>query len=321
MSYRSTITYLIAVLILVAFYLYDTRTQEKKEKAKEEAKQLFQINADHLDTITLKKGDATIVLKRRGVTDRQEWEIMAPIQAKTENFTVRRLIDTLIDLKYVRLISEKAEDMTQFGLDRPIFTLSYQTKEQVGSLTFGHRSPIEDGFYAVKREDKKVYIISTNDKETLDKTLFDLRDKRLFSLETGKVNRIVIDRGARKWVLFKKEGRWVFEGDEAFKIDKGKVESLLRRTLWEEAKSFEEEEAGDLKPFGLDKPNVRLFLSDGKKSEEMIVGNPLKDDKKGRIYAKMVGRPQVITVRKFFIEDLPKTKNDLKEEVTEKEEK
>lgn len=311
MKYRSTIVYLVAAIILVGFYIYETRTEKKEGEAREEAKQIFQIGANRLDSITLIRDKQIIKLEKSGVTDQQKWEITAPIRTETEKFLVGRIADKLAKLKSSRVISENAEDLTQFGLNKPVFTISYTSDKGDGSLSFGFRSPIEDGFYA--GEGKKVYLIATSDKELLDKTLFDLRDKRLFTIDTDRVNRMIIDRESEKWTLFKKEGRWFFEGDEGLKIDRDRIESAIRRIIWEEASSFEKEMAYDLKTCCLDSPKARIILSDGKKSEEIILGGRVKDDKKDEIYAKMRGRPQIVTVRSRFLEDLPKTKDEIKE--------
>ena len=41
MKYRSTIIYLVAVILLVGLYLYETRKGQREEKAREEAKLLL----------------------------------------------------------------------------------------------------------------------------------------------------------------------------------------------------------------------------------------------------------------------------------------
>jgi len=313
LKYRSTIVYLVAAIILVGLYIYETRTEKKEGEAREEAKQIFQIGANRLDSITLIRDKQIIKLEKSGVTDQQKWEITAPIHTETEKFLVVRITNKLAKLKYSRIISENAEDLTQFGLNKPAFTISYTSGKGDGALSFGFRSPIEDGFYAGEGKGKKVYLITISDKELLDKTLFDLRDKRLFTFDTDRVNRMVIDRESEKWTLFKKEGRWFFEGDEGLKIDRDRMESAIRRIIWEEASSFEKETADDLKTYCLDRPKACIILSDGKKSEELILGGHVRDDKKDEIYAKMRGRPQIVTVRSRFLEDLPKTKDEIKE--------
>lgn len=313
MRYRSTIIYLIAAVILSGIYFYETRSEKEAEKIKEKFRLLVQLQHDQPDTITLKKENQLIRLVKSGTTEDQKWEITSPIHAETDKVIINRLNDALIKLKYTRIILDKTDDLTQFGLDKPVFIISYAAGGVKNFFSFGHKSPVEDGFYVIKGETKKVYLIKSADKEALDKGIFDLRDKTLFSLEADEVTRITIDRESGRWLLNKKDDRWIFGEDKDLKIDRTKIESLIRRTLWLEAASFEKETADDLKPFGLDKPSARIFLSDGRKSEEIIFGNDLKDDQKGRIYAWMRSKPLILTVEKKVLENLPANIDEIKE--------
>jgi hypothetical protein len=83
---------------------------------------------------------------------------------------------------------------------------------------------------------------------------------------------------------------------------------------WEEAKSFEAEEAGDLGPFGLDRPLYRIVLADDVKQEELLVGSVADDGEDGNHYVKMTGRPQIMTIKGRFIEELPSSEDDIRQE-------
>ena len=98
------------------------------------------------------------------------------------------------------------------------------------------------------------------------------------------------------------------EGAEDLKIDPEKMEVFVRPTLWAEAQSFEKEEAADLEPYGLDPPQARVILSDENRTEEISYGKEAAPD---RVFAMVKGKPQVVTVRKRLLDDLPQTKEDL----------
>jgi hypothetical protein len=314
--------YLAAATVLVCLYIFDVQREDKKEKMRESAKLIFRMEADHLDSVTLRKGKHSVILDKSGVTDQAGWRVVSPLSTGTDDFAVEQLKNRLARLKYQKIISENAADLSQFGLDQPGFTVTYATnaKEEV-SLSFGFRSPIEDAFYASKGNEKKIYLIAAGDREDLDKSLFDLRDKGLFTIESHNVNQVVIDGRPGTWVLSKKDGKWLIDGEEDFRIDQDKVASLIRRTLWEEASSFENEKADDLRPYGLERPRARITFSDGQKSEQILLGDDFKPDEEERIYAMMVGKPQVVTVKKKILEDLPGKKDEIKEKEEKDEEK
>ena len=314
MKSRSTFIYLIIAVLLVAFYFYETRKQEKTKTAEEKTKTLFQVNADEVTTLLLKGGGQEIRLEKKGGT----WAILYPVAAGVDSFALSRLLTRLTGLKFLRIIAESPGDLSEFGLRRPGASITFRAGPQENTLLIGSISPIEKGYYASKGSDKNVYLIAGDDKRALDRPLLELRDKKLFTLKTDRIRRVIIERKGRPWVLDKKEGRWIFEGHEDLKMDPEKVEGFVRATLWAEAQSFEKEEATDLKPYGLDVPQAVVRLSDEEQTEEIVYGHESPPD---RIFAMVQGKPQVVTVGKRLLDDFPKTIEDLagkekKEEAT-----
>ena len=306
MKYRSTLIYLILAVLLLAFYLYETREEEKKKNAEEATQALFQVKPDDVTSLLLKSGDQEMRFEKRSGT----WEILHPVRSGVDSFALTRLLTRLTGLKSLRLITESPKDFSEFGLQQPALSITFRAGDQDNTLLIGSVSPIEKGYYVAKGSERKVYFISGDDKTALDRPLLELRDKKLFTLKTDLVRRVIIERKGERWVLDKKDGRWLFEGDEDLKIDSEKVEVFVRPTLWAEAQSIEKEDAADLKLYGLDHPVARISLSSEEQTEEISYGNDAPPE---RIFAMVKGKPQVVTVRKRLLDDLPKTKEDLVE--------
>jgi len=313
LRYRSTILYLVAALLLVGLYLYDIHQDKKKEQEEQTAKVLLGIKADQIEGIILAGGKEAIELQKTEGTDKNAWNITAPIHATADSLAIEGLKNRLANLKYTRVIAEKADDLARFGLDAPSFIITYNAGKVSGQLAFGSLTPLEDGYYVKKDKDKRIYLVDKFDKQEFDKDLFELRNKRLFTLSPVKVNRFIIDRGKDKWVLIRKEGQWRFENDESFRGDTKKIDALVRKFARAEATSFEKETVEDMAPFGLDSSAVVVTLSDGKKSQSILLGNPVKQ-KQTRIYAKIKGQPQLVTVNKWLLSDIPQNPDEIREE-------
>jgi hypothetical protein len=204
-------------------------------------------------------------------------------------------------------------DLAQFGLDYPSLIITYNTDGDTGTLSIGAQSPIEYGFYATTHNERRVYLISTEDKETLDKGLSELRDKMLFTLKPEKVERFMIEREAARWALIKKKGAWLCEDDKGFRVAQKRVNSLVERFAWAQAFSFEKETVDSLEPFGLHRPKARITLSDGERTQVILLGSTLTQHDT-KIYAKMERRPQVVAVGKWLLDGLPHKKTAIKEE-------
>ena len=312
MSYRAIIFYLVAAILLGGIYLYEIRQDKKKAEVQEAAKSLLKMPSDSLERIVIKRETGTITLQKKVAPHDKNWEITAPIYSTTDNAAVLSLINKLADLKYTRIIAENSGDLAQFGLVHPVLIITYKTATASGKLTFGSESPIEYSFYATKDGLEKVYLISVSDKKILDKDLFELRDKRLFTLEPEKVKRFIIEREATKWVILSKKGRWVFEDDDDFRIDQKKVNSLVTSISLAHALSFEKQAAIDLDTFGLKSPKARITISDGEKREQIVLGSISKENDT-RLYAMMEGRPQPVLVGRWLLDSLPQNREAIKD--------
>jgi hypothetical protein len=300
-------------MALVAFYLFETNKETKEKSAKEEAKLLVPFKPDQLDSIILRRGKESIALEKGRDAGSRAWEIVSPLHASTDAFALSGLTRKLSELKFERLITGNAKDLAEFGLDKPALKITYKAGKHEGMIALGSKSPISYGVYATTGEGKKVYVIAGSDKQELDKSLFDLRDKKLLTLETDKVNRVIIEGRTTKWILNRKDDRWFLEGDESLKIDREKVETFVRPIVWAEALSFEKEEAVDLKPYGLDIPSAQVVLSDGSRTEELIFGQVANSKREESIYAMVRGKRQIVTVRKRLLESLPTEKDQIRE--------
>jgi hypothetical protein len=320
LKYRTTLIYLVAVMILGAVYVFETRMERKRQEAEEQDKKIFQLEGERLSRITITKEDQIITVQESGVTEPARWMITAPIRAFADDFEVDRLADKLAELDYVRVVEEKAADLAPFGLEKPALNVAFSTLRGTESLRIGSESPLEDAFYARKNDEDKVYLIASMDRDHLEKTLFELRDKRLFAIEYHSASGLGIERETGKWSFFKREGKWLLEGDEGFRVDQEKLESILMRILWLEASSFAGEKTADLKSYGLDRPRTRITVSDGDRTEAMRLGDPVPVEGAEAVYAMVSGRAQVVTVGKKLLQDLPRAKEDFQKREVKKEE-
>jgi hypothetical protein len=300
-TYRSTFIYLMVVLLFLGFFLFETRRDEKKERAQETMKALFSFQTEALTRLSFRTDNQEIVAEKN---QDGEWEITAPLHAPADPFALSRVKNTLGGLQYLRIISKDPRDLSEFGLDPPSFVITYHTGDEEGSLAFGHKSPVEDGFYARRGADRTVYLIWRPDKSDLEKTLFDLRYKSLFTLRTDQVERLAIERSGQRWILNQRENTWFLIGQEHLVVNQVKLVDLLHITMAAEALSFVLEDADDLAPYGLDQPQARVTVSGAGQTEEILYGAPLEER---AVYAMIAGKPQILAVPRRLLDDLPKT--------------
>lgn len=314
MKYRTTIVYLVALLLLAGVYYWDVRREKQEQAQEEEAKTLFQLESEDIERITLERGEETIAITRIA-EDKSDntWTITAPVATAADDYSVNRISSLLPSLKYTRIMEEDAGNLDAFGLDPPALTLAWETEDRRGSLWVGEESPIEKDFYAKKGDENRIFLITAAYKETLDMDLYDLRDKRLFTLTSDEVTRFRYQRPSGSWT-FTKSGAttWALEGDAEFPLDSERINAAVRHLTWAEAASFEQEHVNSPEPYGLDSPSHRIELFDGKTSEELLVGKAVESGDEARRYARMDSRPQVLTVPETLLQDLPASSEEIR---------
>jgi hypothetical protein len=302
---------LIAALIVTGLFFYDRYRSEEKKRQEDESKLLFKADFDQLLKIDLERGDNRISLNKPGSQGKDRWMIVEPVHTAAEKFAVESLKRDLSSLSFSRLISETPENFSQYGLEKPSLIIKISSQKQTETISFGDKNPSGDGYYASTGRDNKVYLVDKNTKDKIAVNLFQLRDKKLFSIPFEHIDEFSIERDSEKWVLVKNEGKWQYKDDSTFEVDSSRVDSLVRMFTISQASSFEKEIAEDLKPFGLDKPAAVIGLSGEKAHEAMLLGKSSEKDET-KIFAKMKGKSSIVSVDKWLLSDLPEHKVLLK---------
>jgi len=195
------------------------------------------------------------------------------------------------------------DKIKDFGLDKPIFTLEFQAAGQTHQLRFGHKAPGEQSIYAQKDDDSRILLIRLPDKETLNRSLTDLRSKKIFSLTPEKVTEIRLVRKDGSLILRKAAAsEWAPENNPSLKLRTDKINTLLGQVSGAKALEFVAEKADDLKKYGLaPSPALRLTLLAGNQEETLLLGSKQGD----RYYAQISGTAPIMLVDQTLPEKLP----------------
>jgi hypothetical protein len=301
MSPRRLLAFLAVFLVVGAAYFLVTWSETRKELAEQAAKRLYQVKEADITTLTLKKGTDAIQLERKD----QAWQITRPIQAKADQDIVRSLLTALAFLNKNRELGQE-KDLKPFGLDNPAFILEFMANSKAHHLLVGSPTPGNQGFYVLKDQNQDVMVISSADKQSLDRPLTALRDKRLVDFPVDKVKGLKIRIGSFEVDLEKTApATWQWLGRDQFKVRTDRVESLLRRLDLARIKEFVSEapSSKDLAAFGLaPRPKGEVTLEQEKQKATIILGDPRKDE----IYARKGSAGPVFVVEDRLKKDLEK---------------
>ncbi len=161
------------------------------------------------------------------------WQITSPETLAADQEAVSSLLSTLSPLSSTRLLEEKASDLASYGLITPALELEILLKgNKTQKLLIGDQTPSGSAYYAMLAGDPRLFTLASYNKTTLDKTLSDLRDKRLLTADFDKVSQIELIRqppGKRQDITFaRNKDAWQVLKPKSWRADSDKVEDLIR---------------------------------------------------------------------------------------------
>ena len=250
------------------YYLIDIPSANKEKEAKEQSERIVLFEKNQVTNISLLFNDSKISLKK----EEDSWNVTEPVKAKSDANEVDSLLNTIKDAKYSRIIEEAPKKLTPFGLKKPKLTLTLGLKEKGDtSIHIGNDSPIGSGLY-IKLSNKPAVLLSSISRKDLNKSVYELRDKRILNFSTDLISKVTINRGGTKISFKKKEDNWLIKSGELnSKAEKSEVANLLSSIDLGKIKSFVEEYPEDLTKFGLGKPSIKITLREKENANSYIL--------------------------------------------------
>lgn len=221
---------LVAVVLLAVLggaIWYSNKKQAQKEKVPADTSpKIVSIPESQFREIRLQKtGAEPVVLKR----DNGKWALTAPQPLPADPDASSSLVSTLSSVTADKTIEDNATDLAGYGLASP--TLKAQVIEMDGKqveFAVGDDTPTNSGAYAKVAGDPHVYTVASYIKTSLDKTVNDLRDKRLLTFDSDKLTRLKLAAKGPA-IVFGKNGQneWQIVEPRPLRADSGQVEALL----------------------------------------------------------------------------------------------
>jgi hypothetical protein len=304
-SFRSLFV-LVALLGGVLAYLYFVDAKKPVDQTEEKPKVFAGLESDKIEELkvsTIAGGVASLQKAADG------WKLTEPTAAKADESEVNGITSNLSSVTIERVVDEAPKNLGDYGLKEPVTEVSFKAKgdKAFRTLQLGTKTPTGGDMYAKLAHDKKVFLVQGYLESTFNKQPFDLRDKRILTIDRDKVDRVEVVNGDSTIALTKGAGDWKITTPVEARGDFGAIEGLVSRLQSAEMKSVATENATDLKQYGLDKPAVVATISLGSARAQLALGS--KTDK-GDVYARDVSKNIVVTVGSDLLTELQKGAND-----------
>jgi hypothetical protein len=250
---------------------------------------ILKLDADKITALKRERGAETLDVVKKA----DHWQIVMPGTHAADDAILQTLVAELAQLRAKKIVAYPAKDVKQFGLDAPsaVVTVSVASgpdKTDARKLLIG-KAVDEKGngeCYARVDGSDMVAILPARLAEHLLAAHVQFRDRLLAKVPA--VGKLVQERGARKATFVNKDNAWTMTQPLEAGVEQAELQDLARSFGDLRAGKLETEKAGDLKTYGLDRPQVQwqIFAPDGAKPAlTLLVGSKEKDG--NRVYAKL----------------------------------
>ena len=223
---------LIAIIVLAAltgtlYWSEHHKSAENSAQASAETPpKILALKESDINKVDLMKSSGDVVLAR---DNSGNWAITAPKPLRVDQSVVNTMVSALSSLSADRLIESNAGDLSQYGLTQPAVEVAISEKGNKGQkLLFGDSTPTGSAVYAKLDGDPRVFTVATYTKNNIDKSVNDLRDKRLLPVESDKISRLELITKKQDIEFGRSKDEWQIVKPKPLRADAMRVEDLVR---------------------------------------------------------------------------------------------
>jgi len=298
---------LLAAIVGGAKYWEKRKAAEPPESTKSSEK-LLPVDIKNIQSITIKNSSGDFLTCRR---EGDGWTISDPQKVASDKAAVESLLTSLTGATVDQVVDPKPASLRDFGLDVPALTLEVATdaKPEKFSLSLGDETPTGGGVYALVGGNPRVITLASFLKSSLDKKMFDLRDRRVVTIPSDQINRIEVAGKSGRWTLAKNpQGIWDLVLPPAVRADRFTAEGIVSRLESGKMQSVVSEEKRNTGKYGFGAPEATLKVSGAGVTQTLTVGKM----EGSRYYAMNSALDPVFTVEANFLSDYEKPASDIR---------
>jgi hypothetical protein len=230
MKIRGLIIAALVLLVLVALLSWSNRhkAEESAKPSADTPPAILKLDEAAIHGIELKKKGAPPILLAKATSG--EWRIDRPEPLRADQTTVSSLLSTLSNLNSERVVEDKATNLGTYGLAAPALEVNLTEKDgRSEKLLLGDDTPASSGVYAMLAGNARVFTLANYNRSAIDKSLSDLRDRRLLPASADKISRIELLREGQDLEFGRNKDAWQILKPRPLRADSTKVADLARQ--------------------------------------------------------------------------------------------
>ncbi len=237
------------------------------------------------DKVTVTRGDRKAEFAKVDGT----WKMTAPVAADAEQGELDALIAAAANLRADELVTEKAKDLKEYGLDAPVAAVKfYNGDKEVRSVLVGKKGADGRAFAKLEAADAVVLF----DAGLTAKLLGEYRKRAAWAgVDASQVQSVAVSSGDSNFAFTKLGPVWVDQQKPEDQPDAAKVTDTLATLAGLKAERFVTDKDADLKLYGLDKPSrVIVVTQQGGMAKTLQLGGEVGGTNGKQVYAKVADK-------------------------------
>jgi len=230
MKIRGLLIAFLVLLILggVLYWSDHHKVAEGSSKPADAPPQILKLDESSAAKLEIRRRDAEPIMLIRASSG--NWQITGPRALAADQSAVSSLISALSSLNAERVVEDKGTDLKRYGLDHPILSADLIDKSNARyELQIGDDTPTSGASYAMLAGDPRIFTIPNYVKSSLDKSVNDLRDKRLVTLNPDKISRVELIRAGQVIEFGRDKDEWQILRPKPLRADGAQVGDLIRK--------------------------------------------------------------------------------------------
>jgi Domain of unknown function (DUF4340) len=230
MKLRSLTLSTVVLLALVGTLYWSEHRKSKEDTtvSADSSPAILKLDEGSIAQLDLKKKDAAPIVLAKNSSG--TWQIMAPQQLGADQNAVSGMVSSLSSLRSERVVDDKPADLNSYGLTQPALEVDLAEKDNKNQkLLIGDDTPTGSAVYATLSGDPRVFTIASYNKTSFDKTLNDLRDKRLLTVAADKISRVDLIRNNQTVEFGRDKDEWQILKPKPLRADTMEVGGLVQK--------------------------------------------------------------------------------------------
>jgi hypothetical protein len=305
MKVKHTLLALVLLLGLGGIFYYLNSRPENASPDEIPKEKIFPFQPDQVEQFALEIGnESAAAVERVTPAPNPSWKIVQPEGVAADHDSIQSFLNELPNLQATPLEGEAAPDWSQYGLDKPSRTFSFQLQDGTSTrLSIGGTNPGGTGHYARRSDSGPVLLLDdAENRSLLVKTLLDFRVKKILPIDPNQGERLVVHvpvAGVPREVVLTREpsGFWVLD-EPRVRTDHGATGYLYVTLTGGLIQSIVRENPASLDDFGLAKPAIRVDATTPQGVTSLFVGRKAVEELGDQelFYAKSSMWPHVFTI-------------------------